>query len=263
NPTTLARRETSLIPGPRSPGSFGNVSRYSGRAKKIDRSGNHFLFQFLDPSREKTALRFVTIFASQNQGERLLVRSAGLRNPAQSAAQVRAARVREMIVREMLARQQVIDKRKPLRQTFAHGNGHGAVQFDNRGWMNLEQPVVEQRNLAPVRRCRGGTLSMNGGNNRLQSVGAKAARLQSALGEREAFGDLIPVPQRPVLLLQQDQVSVGRGAGGAARLLQQHEPQQSHHLGFLDLVLLEQIEQESSQADGLAAEFGACRFGRK
>jgi hypothetical protein len=33
-------------------------------------------------------------------------------------------------------------------------------------------------------------------------------------------------------VLQQDQVSVVRGSGGAARLVQQHQPQQAHHLGF-------------------------------
>src|ERR1700737_4720989 len=87
--------------------------------------------------------------------------------------------------------------------------------------------------------------------------GTEAARSKSTFGEREAFCDLGPVPQRPILLLQQDQVSVGRGSGGAARLLQQHEPQQAHHLGFL-----EQVEQESAQTDRLAAEFGACYFGR-
>jgi len=71
------------------------------------------------------------------------------------------------------------------------------------------------------------------------------------------LGDLVPVPQRPILLLQQDQVSVGRGSGGTARFLQQHEPQQAHHLGFL-----EQVEQESAQTDRLAAEFGGARSER-
>jgi hypothetical protein len=41
-----------------------------------------------------------------------------------------------VILGEVLARQQVIDKSKTLLQTFAHGNGHRAVQFDNRGWLN-------------------------------------------------------------------------------------------------------------------------------
>jgi hypothetical protein len=78
-------------------------------------------------------------------------------------------------VGEALARQQVVDRTKTLLRTFAHGNGHYAVQFDKRGWLNPKQLVVEQRNLAPVRGCRGGTLSLNGRNGRLQSVGTEAA----------------------------------------------------------------------------------------
>jgi hypothetical protein len=44
-----------------------------------------------------------------------------------------------VIVGKLLAREQVIDKSKTLLQTFAHGNGHCAVQFDNRGWLNPKQ----------------------------------------------------------------------------------------------------------------------------
>jgi len=44
--------------------------------EKIDSRGELFLFQFLEPPREKTALRFLP-----RQGERLLIRSTGLRNP--------------------------------------------------------------------------------------------------------------------------------------------------------------------------------------
>src|SRR5580704_4250641 len=117
-------------------------------------------------------------------------------------------RVREMIVGELLARQQAVDKTKTLLRTFAHGHSHRTVQFDNQRWLNLKQPVVEQLDLAPIRGCRGGTLGVNGRNGRLQSVGAETARSQSAFGERDAFGDLLLVPQRPILLLQQDQVSV-------------------------------------------------------
>jgi hypothetical protein len=39
--------------------------------------------------------------------------------------------------------------------------------------------------------------------------------------------------------------------------LQQHEPQQAHHLRFP-----KQLKQQSAQTDRLAAEFGAYRFSR-
>ena len=130
-------------------------------------------FQFLEPFGEETALRlvpiFIFIFAGHNQGERLLIGGAGLRNPSQPATQIRTGRVREVIVGEflVLARQQAIDEAKPLFRTIAHGNRHRAVQFDHRRWMNLKQAIIEQRNLAPVRGCRGGTPGVNGRNRRL------------------------------------------------------------------------------------------------
>jgi TonB dependent receptor len=119
-----------------------------------------------------------------------------------------------VILGEVLARQQVIDKSKTLLQTFAHGNGHHAVQFDNRGWLNPKQLVIERRNLAPVRGGHGGTFGVNGRNGRLQSVRTEAARSKRAFGQRDAFGDLVAVPQRAILLLQQDQISVARCSGG-------------------------------------------------
>src|SRR5215470_3087462 len=124
-----------------------------------------------------------------------------------------------MILRKLLAGQQGIDKPKTLLRTFALSNGHGAVQFDYRGWLNLKQAVVEQRDLAPVRGCHGGTFGVNGRDGRLQSVGSEAARSKRAFGECDAFGDLVPVPQGAILLLQQDQVPVGRCSGGTTRLV--------------------------------------------
>jgi hypothetical protein len=48
-----------------------------------------------------------------------------------------------MIVGEVLARQQFIDKPKALLWAFAHSNGHCAVQFHNRRWLNPKQLAVE------------------------------------------------------------------------------------------------------------------------
>ena len=166
-------------------------------------------------------------------------------------------RVREMIGGELLARQQAVDKTKTLLRTFAHGHSHRTVQFDNQRWLKLKQPVVVQLDLAPIRGCRGGTLGVNSRNGRLQSAGAETARSQSAFGERDAFGDLLLVPERPILLLQQDQVSVGRGCRRPTRLQQQHESHEARRVG-----LPNQFDQESAQPYRLAAEFGACRFSR-
>ena len=69
-------------------------------------------------------------------------------------------------------------------------------------------------------------------SGRLQSVSTETARCKSVFGERNAFGDLISIPQRAILLVQQDQVSLRRASGGAARLLQQREPYEAHHFGL-------------------------------
>jgi hypothetical protein len=42
------------------------------------------------------------------------------------------------------------------------------------------------------------------------------------------------------------------GRGGAARLLQQHEPYEAHHFG-----LCKQVDEQPAQADRLAAQFGS------
>jgi hypothetical protein len=94
---------------------------------------------------------------------------------------------------------------------------------------------------------------VHGRNRRLQGVGAEAPRSKRALGERDAFGDLVFIPQRAILVVQQDQLSYRGDARGAARFLQQHQPQQAHHLGFR-----KQVEKHSTQADRLAAQFGSC-----
>jgi REP element-mobilizing transposase RayT len=57
--------------------------RCVGRAqKKSTAEANYLLFQFLEPTDEKTAIRFLPIVARHKQGERLLIRSTGLRNPS-------------------------------------------------------------------------------------------------------------------------------------------------------------------------------------
>ena len=45
--------------------------------------------------------------------------------------------------------------------------------------------------------------------------------------QRLPLADLRAVPQRAVLVLEQDEVAVGRGARGAARFVQQHQRQQA------------------------------------
>ncbi len=47
---------------------------------------------------------------------------------------------------------------------------------------------------------------MNCRDGRLQGVSTETARSKSAFGERDAFGDLISIPQGAILPVQQDQL---------------------------------------------------------
>jgi integrase len=63
---------------------------------------------------------------------------------------VRGVIVGEVLAGELISGQQVIDKTKTLLQTFAHDNGHGAVQFDNRGWLCDHWDLLEKRPRPPA-----------------------------------------------------------------------------------------------------------------
>src|ERR1700761_2682891 len=205
-------------------------------------------FQFLQPPCEETTLRLLP-----SQRQCLLIRNTSLRNPPQPATQIRTGRVREVIIGKFLARQQTIDKAQTLLGSLPHRDGNCAVQFHHRRWLNTNQPVVEQRNLAPVRRRRRSSLSMNRRNGRLQRVRTETTRCKCPRRQRDALRNLIPVPQQTILMLQQNQLPLRRASRRATRLLQQHQPQQAHHLR-----LRKKLEKQSTQTNSLAAQFRSC-----
>ena len=68
---------------------------------------------------------------------------------------------------------------------------------------------------------------MNGCNRSLQCVRAEAAGLQGFLQQCHSLRDLLPVPERAVLILQQNQISGRRCSRGATGFLQQHQGKQT------------------------------------
>ena len=64
-------------------------------------------------------------------------------------------------------------------------------------------------------------------DGRLDRVHAELARGDGSLHKRPTFLNLRPVPQRTILVLQEDQVALGRGAGFAARFLKEHQGKQA------------------------------------
>ena len=88
---------------------------------------------------------------------------------------------------------------------------------------------------------------MYGVDGCLGLVGPGPVAAQALADDRLALGDKRPVPARPVLVGQQDQVAVWRRAAGPAGLCQQHQREEA-----LDLQLLgHQLAQHPRQPDRL------------
>src|ERR1039457_6470541 len=98
--------------------------------------------------------------------------------------------------------------------------------------LNSYQSVVKRNNLPPVGHSDRFRLRMNGRNRSLQCVGAEAAGLQGFLQQCHSLRDLLSVPERAILVLQQNQLSGGRGSGGATGFLQQHQGKQPYDFRF-------------------------------
>src|SRR5438477_458785 len=62
------------------------------------------------------------------------------------------------------------------------------------------------------------------------SLARSPPRGQGALHEPYSLRDLISIPQRAVLIIEQNQLARRRGARGASRIVQQHQRQQSKRL---------------------------------
>src|SRR5580704_12958073 len=109
-----------------------------------------------------------------------------------------------------------VDMRQTGLWTIAHGNGHGTIELYN--WRRLDsyQLVVKRNNLPPVGGGDGFRLGMNGRNRSLQCVGAEAVGLlgitQCSLQQCNSLRDLPTVPERAILILQQNQLSGRRGS---------------------------------------------------
>lgn len=69
-------------------------------------------------------------------------------------------------------------------------------------------------------------------------------------GDGPALADEVGVPQRAVLVGEDDECPVGGGAGGPAGLDQQHEAEKPRHLRFVG----HHFGQQACQSDGLGAE---------
>src|SRR5271166_43710 len=117
--------------------------------------------------------------------------------------------------------------------------------------LNSYQLVVKRDNLPPVGLTDRFRLRMNGRNRSLQCVRAEAAGLQGFLQQCHSLRDLLFVPERAVLIFQQNQLSGRRGSRGVTGFLQQHQGKQPN-----DLRLWLEVGQQPAQSNRLAGELG-------
>ena len=139
--------------------------------------------------------------------------------------------MQQVVVVERAAGGQGVDQQQPRRRPLGHRDRDGAVERDDRRRQHAPELVVEQRDLAPVGRLGARGLCVHGGDRRLQRVGAgRAAQGQRALDERQRLADHGAVPAFAILVLEQHELAVAARAGGAPRVLQQHQREQAGRL---------------------------------
>ena len=112
------------------------------------------------------------------------------------------------------------------------------------GVMRVQQ-VVERDDLGPV----GRRVGVDGVDRGLQLVRAGLVAAQQAADERVALRDLGRVPERMVLVGEQDERPVLR-ARSAAGVGQQQQREQAEHLGLVG----HQLGQQAREADRLRAQ---------
>ncbi len=91
---------------------------------------------------------------------------------------------------------------------------------------------------------------MDGRNRSLQCVRAEATRAQGFLHQSHSLRNLFTVPERAVLMLQQNQLSGRRGPRRAPGFLQQHQGKQP-----IDFRLRLEPGQQPSKSDRLFAQY--------
>ena len=126
--------------------------------------------------------------------------------------------------------------------SLRHGDGDRAIQLDDRGRRVALELRVEEGDFTPV----GLRLGVKRGDRGLELVGTRPTPGDRLVERRLPGLDLVPIPERPVLLVEQDDRAVGN-AGVAARVLQQHERQQAEGLGLVG----HQDRERAGESDGL------------
>ena len=112
-----------------------------------------------------------------------------------------------------------------------------------------QQQVVEPDDLRPVGRGRFRGPGVDGSDCRLHRIRAHAAGVERAADQPRAFRDLGLVPERSVLVIEQDHFSLGGDAGRPPRVVQQHQREQAEGFG-----LRQQLHQQAAEPNRFCRE---------
>ncbi len=160
--------------------------------------------------------------------------------------------MRQMIAIEFTPCEDRIHEIESCFRAIPHRHRHRAVQLHHGRWLDAQQDIVDHDNLRPVRRRGRGGMGVNRSYRRLQGVRTETARQQCPLHQRRPFGNMLRIPERAVLVFEQDETAFRGTARRVPRFLQQHQRKQSQRLG-----LRQQFDQQPAQANRLAGKAGA------
>jgi anaerobic selenocysteine-containing dehydrogenase len=127
-----------------------------------------------------------------------------------------------------------------------------AIERDHRARGGREEQVVALDDLAPVGGFGGRRVAVHGVDRGLNLVLARHVGLQAAPHDGLAFRDQVAVPLGAVLVRQQHPGSIGCGARGASRLVEQEQREQPEYLELVG----HQVGEDAREPDRFGAQVG-------
>ena len=136
-----------------------------------------------------------------NELERPVVGGSGVFDSIEPAQQLRARRMQIVVAVELEA----LHQRERGLDLARFGDGGGPVELHDGRAGETGELAVQGRQLQPVL----GLIDVQGRDGRLHNVGTAAAERQRAIERGPSLRDLVEVPERSVLLAEEDDRAVG------------------------------------------------------
>jgi hypothetical protein len=132
-----------------------------------------------------------------------------------------------MVTRYPLVAVQGCEQVQPRVRSLNHRHCQRAVQGGHRVRRDAVEELVQRQNLRPVGLLRTGRFVVDGGDGRLELVGAHGSVGQGVGDEGDALRDGVAVPAAAILVGERHELAVSGDAGRAAGLGEQHQGQQA------------------------------------